>query len=95
MVIKGWLVAPDQTAANLISWSSSYLGGLAGWLSHPCWLFLAIAAVWTLFEWRVRSENKAWMRLFLLGTGAVTLFVVTALAAAAMILPLIVAWPRR
>jgi hypothetical protein len=92
MVIKGWLVAPDQATANLISWSSSYLGRLAGWLSHPCWLFLAIAAVWTLFEWRVQSENKAWMRLFSMGLGAVILFVV---AAAAMILPLMVAWPRR
>lgn len=42
-------------------------------------LILLPACLWGLFEWRVRSENKAFMRLSALGTVAVGLVVVVIL----------------
>jgi hypothetical protein len=39
-------------------------------------MLLVSAALWGLFEWRVKSENKSFMRLSALGTVAVALTVV-------------------
>jgi hypothetical protein len=56
-------------------------GGYALW-----WILLAIVLI-GLFEWRVKSENKAFMRLSWLGTVAVVLMVVVTLTGVALIIP--------
>jgi hypothetical protein len=56
------------------------LGNNATWL-----LLLAIAAV-GVFEWRVKSENKSWIRLSAWGTVALGLIVVGVLMAGTMVI---------
>jgi hypothetical protein len=46
---------------------------------------VAPAALWGLFEWRVRSEHKPFMRLSVLGSVAVALTVVAALTAGSLV----------
>jgi hypothetical protein len=94
MEIKGWLTPHGAAEAGLIAWSSSFLGNLAALCALGGWILPAIAAAWVVYEWRVRSENKAWMRLSLMGVGSLALFVVAAIEAVAMIAPLMVAWPQ-
>src|SRR5262249_14827699 len=43
--------------------------------------------LWALFEWRVRSENKSFMRLAALGTAALALMVVVAVLGWALVVP--------
>jgi hypothetical protein len=62
-------------------------GGYAIW-----WILLAIVLI-GLFEWRVKSENKPFMRLSALGTAAVALMVLVTLTAAAMVIPFCLAMP--
>ena len=56
-------------------------------------IVIALAILWILFEWRVRSENKSFMRLSALGTIAALLGVLSVLMFAAMILPTVMAVP--
>jgi hypothetical protein len=50
-------------------------------------LFIVVAAVaWGLFEWRVRSENKAFIRLSALGTVAVGLMVLVVMMAGSLVI---------
>src|ERR1019366_1640079 len=62
-------------------------GGYATW-----WLLLAVVLI-GLFERRVKSENKSFMRLSVLGTVAVGLMVVVTLTAGALIIPPCLAMP--
>jgi hypothetical protein len=52
---------------------------------YTLWLILVPAVAWGLFEWSVRSENKAFMRLSALGTAAVGLMVVVFLMSASLL----------
>jgi hypothetical protein len=54
---------------------------------HALWFILLPAAVWGLFEWRVRSENKSLMRMAALGTTAVCLMAVVKLMAGSLAIP--------
>jgi hypothetical protein len=64
------------------------------WLAdNVTWFLLLAAAVWALFEWRVRSENKPLIRLSAFLTGAVGLMVGIMFTAAAMTIPLLVVMP--
>ena len=92
---KGWIAPHGPGDAGLMTWSASVLGNLTAFCAAGWWILLAVAAAWAAYEWRVRSENKAWMRLSFMGAGSIALFVVAAIEAMAMILPLIVAWPQR
>jgi hypothetical protein len=56
-------------------------GGYATW-----WLLLAIAVI-AVFEWRVRSENKPWMRLAALGSVGLGLMLVLMVTAASLVIP--------
>jgi hypothetical protein len=76
------------------SWMPSFLerlshigGGYATW-----WLLLAIVAL-GLFEWRVRSENKTYMRFTVLGTVAVGLMLLVWCTAGALVVSFTLAAP--
>jgi hypothetical protein len=67
--------AIDEEAG--VGWMTRFVTGLSDFTGHyTTWLLLAAAAAWGLFEWRVKSENKSFIRLALLGTVAVALMVV-------------------
>jgi hypothetical protein len=57
------------------------------------WIVIAIVILWAIFEWRVRSENKSFMRLSALASVAVVLAVLSVMLSAAMILPTVMAVP--
>ena len=60
---------------------------------HTTWIILGVALVGALFEWRVRSENKSFIRLSILGTGAVGLMVAVVFAAGSVTLPFFLGLP--
>jgi hypothetical protein len=86
----GWL---DPGAAgglgSLNRWGMTTLLRTRSVLEYDWLILLGGAVVWGLFEWRVRSENKARIRMAAMGTSAVALGAIAFLMAAAMILPLI------
>jgi hypothetical protein len=57
------------------------------------WIVIGLLIVWILFEWRVRSENKSFIRLSALGSIAAFLAVLSVLMFASMILPTVMAVP--
>jgi hypothetical protein len=67
-------------------WMTAFLQGLmivTG--GYTTFLLLGAAVAWGLFEWRVRSENKAFMRLSAFGTVAVGLLVVIILTSGSLV----------
>jgi len=57
-----------------MSWMMSFLDSVNYTTQHyTTFLLLGAALLWGLFEWRVKSENKTFMRLAALGTVAVAL----------------------
>jgi hypothetical protein len=82
--------ASDPTVA----WMFSFLNRLQWtWNTLAWWIVLVLAALWGLFEWRVRSENKPFMRLAALGTLALAVMVVTVITAGSMELPFFLQLP--
>ena len=80
---EGWLVTDDPSGPSL-RWMYSFLQNVGkAWDQATWWLLVALAG-WGLFEWRVRSENKPFMRLAGLGMAAVALTVTMALTGAIM-----------
>ncbi len=66
----------------------SYIGG-----QYTTQMLLAAAAAWGLLEWRVKSENKPFIRLAVLGTAAVALMVVIVFMAGSMVITFCVGVP--
>jgi hypothetical protein len=54
---------------------------------------LIIAVIWGLFEWRVKSENKSFIRLSILNSVALGLLVVVVMMAGSLILLPVLAMP--
>ena len=77
-----------------VSWMVNFLNGLGEVGGHytPFMLIAAVAAC-GLFEWRVNSENKAFIRLSAMGTAALGLMVVVMLTAASLVIPFLLAMP--
>lgn len=76
-----------------VGWMPGFLAWLRGVGGHATLLlFLALAAV-GLFEWRVRTENKAFVRLSALGTVAVGLMAVVIVMAGSLVIPPTAAMP--
>ena len=72
-----------------ILWMFSFLNDLRWtWQSLAWWIILAAAVLWGLFEWRVRGENKAFMRLAALGMLALGMTVLTVITAWSIELPI-------
>lgn len=82
----GWL-AIDDINAPAMAWLDSWLRGLEWVADHVVWCGLAVVAVWGLFEWRVRSENKSFMRLSGLGMAALGLMVAAGIVMSALVIP--------
>jgi hypothetical protein len=82
----GWLDI-DAVNSPVLAWLDASLRGLRWVGDHVTWCVLIVAAVWGLFEWRVRSENKPFMRLSALGTIALVLMVAALFIAGALVIP--------
>lgn len=61
--------------------------------NYTLFLIVVPALAWALFEWRVRSDNKPFMRLSALGTAAVALAVVVVLTVLSLVIPFTLAMP--
>lgn len=72
------------------AWAIHFLLTVAWFVSNRILVLIVVAAAWTLFEWRVRSENKPFMRFAAIGTAATGLMIVIFLMGMALaITPLI------
>jgi hypothetical protein len=70
-----------------VSWIPSFLRVLE-WIAHyGMWCVLIFVIAWVLFEWRIHSENKSFIRLSALATTAFGLMVMVALTGGALVLP--------
>jgi hypothetical protein len=89
----GYIDAANVEEAGA-GWMLSFLEGLmtvAG--GYTTWLLLLAIAAIGLFEWRVKSDNKPFMRLSALGTTAVGLMVVVVLTGGSMVIPYLLGAP--
>jgi hypothetical protein len=82
----GW-IRVDEMAGTLLERMFSFIRGVEWALTHLWWWLLLLATGWGLFEWRVRSENKPFMRLSFLGTLALALLVVVVLISLSVSIP--------
>ncbi len=83
-------ILEEQGAA----WMASFLRGLAEVGGHyTTWLLLLAVVAVALFEWRVRGENKSFIRLSAWGTVAVGLMAVGVLTAGSLVIPYQLAAP--
>ena len=81
------IIDPALVDASAERWMPAFLNRLTATVGNvPIWYVSIPALLWALFEWRVRSENKTFMRLSALGTVAVALMVVALLAAGALVI---------
>ncbi len=77
-----------------VTWMASFLEALSNAVGrYTTWLLLAAMVVCGLFEWRVRSENKSFIRLSVWGTAAVVLMVFGILTAGSLVIPYQLAAP--
>jgi hypothetical protein len=77
-----------------LMWMPAFLRGVSAvGGGYTTWLLLAAIAAIALFEWRVKSENKPFMRLAALGTAGVALMVVVMIAVASLVISFTLAMP--
>src|SRR6185437_8385073 len=76
------------------AWMAGFLNGLDSVGRYTTQILLLALAAWGLFEWRVKSENKPFIRQSLLGTVAVALMVVVILMAGSLTISFILAVPN-
>ena len=70
-----------------VSWMPHFMNRLSDVTGHyTTQILLVAAAAWGLLEWRVKSENKPFIRLAVLGTAAVGLMVLVALTAGSLVI---------
>jgi hypothetical protein len=81
------IIDPAVIQEQGVSWMAGFLKGLGEVGHYTAFILLGAVAASGLFEWRVRSENKAFMRLSALGTAAVGLMVVVVLTVASLVIP--------
>ncbi len=67
-----------------IGWMTGFLNGLRSVGHYTTEMLLLALAAWGLFEWRIKSENKSFIRLSMLGTVSVGLMVVIILMAGSL-----------
>jgi hypothetical protein len=82
----GWL-GMDSVNLPVTAWLDSLLRGLEWLGNHATACLLIAAGMWGLFEWRVRSENKAFIRLSVLGTAALGMMVGVFFVTGALVIP--------
>jgi hypothetical protein len=88
------LLTAQMMADPAVAWMVSFLHRL-DWVGDHLvtWLLLLSVAAWAAFEWRVRTDNKALIRLSALGTAAAALAVVGILTAGSMLVTLFLGIP--
>jgi hypothetical protein len=92
-LMQDGLIDEANIHENGVSWMLSWLNGFHRVAEYATlWALLALAA-WALFEWRVRSENKTFMRLSALGTLAVALMGIVWLTSATLLVSFCLAAP--
>jgi hypothetical protein len=82
---EGWISADSSEPA--VSWVPSFFLFLRWVAQSTTWLLIGGLVLWGLFEWRVRSENKSFMRMAALASGAFGLMVVVVMMAGALVMP--------
>jgi hypothetical protein len=88
----GWL--NFDPADEVVPWMYSYLQGVSyAFEELATWVVLGALAVWGLFEWRVRGENKGAMRQAAFGAVAFALTAASVVAGGSMVIPLILGLP--
>src|SRR5262249_34276760 len=77
-LMQDGLIGPAILDEHGVAWGVSFLRRLSVAVGDytALWI-LGAAAAWGLFEWRVHSENKPFMRLSALGTAGVALALVS------------------
>jgi hypothetical protein len=80
----------DETG---MTWMPSFLVGVRDVGNYATWIILLVVVGWALFEWRVRGDNKSFMRLSVLGTAAAGLAVVGGLMGATLVISYMLAAP--
>lgn len=94
VLVRHGMIDPAILEEQGISWVVSFLERLSFVGGHyTTWLLLLTIAVCGLFEWRVRSENKSFIRLSVWGTVAIALMVFGILTAASLVIPYQLAAP--
>jgi hypothetical protein len=85
-LMRDGLLDPAMIDDAGASWMIAFLNGLKDVTgSYTTFILLGSAVAWGLFEWRVRSENKPFIRLSVLGTAAVGLMVLVWLTAGTLV----------
>jgi hypothetical protein len=72
---------------SFIPGGSDLLGLMHTMAYQPGWWLIAIAIAWALFEWRVRGQNKQWVRLSVLTSTALLLFATITMFSALLVIP--------
>lgn len=87
-------IDPQVHVEAEMAWVPEFLDGVKKSTGQygAFWL-LAAAAAWGLFEWCVRSEHKAFIRLSALGTAALALLVVVVLTAGILVVSFCLGMP--
>jgi hypothetical protein len=87
VLTRDGIIDPATLEYQALSWMPGFLERLRPSLGNLSILYIVIPLLlWILFEWRVRSENKTFMRLSALGTVAGGLAVVAILAAGSLVI---------
>jgi hypothetical protein len=76
-----------------LGWIPAFLNRVAAIGDYTTWWILLAAVAVGLFEWRVRSENKSFIRLSFLGTVAAGLLVVVIITTSALHVTFTLAMP--
>jgi hypothetical protein len=89
---EGWI---NMEGFGPLMSSALALFGAADWVrGHGWWLFIPVAIIWALFEWRSRGEQKPFIRLAAMGTAALILMAGVVWTFGAITLPMIVSIPN-
>jgi hypothetical protein len=85
-LMRDGIIDPAIIEEQGVAWTVRFLDGLSYVGGHyTTFLLLGAVAAIGLFEWRVRGENKPFIRLSALGTAAVGLMVVVFLMAGSLV----------
>lgn len=91
--VDGFLMT-DEHSRSAVTWMFEFLVGVADTIDKWFWwVVIGLLAVWGLFEWRVKSENKPFMRLSALNSLALGMLVVVVMMSVSMVLPFLLSVP--
>jgi hypothetical protein len=93
-LMRDRIIDPADIEEHGLSWMLGFLDDLQYVGGHyTTFILLGAAAAYGLFEWRVKSENKPFIRLSALGTAAVGLMVVVVLTTGSLVISFSVGAP--